>query len=170
MIGTLTVQALRAAGGASRIFVADPDESRLAMAGASGAHTLIHAGRQNTAEAVLASVPGGVDHVFEAVGSGDTVGTAVASVRKGGTVTLIGNISARVYLPLQAVVTRQIRLQGSAASAGEYPHAIQLLAQGKIDVEPLISAVAPLSEGARYFERLHSREANLMKIVLTPTA
>ena len=169
MIGTLIVQALRAAG-ASVILAADPDESRLAMAGVSGAHTVIHAGRQPTAQAVLASAPGGVDHVFEAVGGGETTATAVAAVRKGGTVTLVGNIAARVDLPLQAVVTRQIRLQGSAASAGEYPRAIQLLAEGQIDVNPLISAVAPLAEGARYFERLHSREANLMKIVLIPNA
>lgn len=169
MIGTLTVQALRVAG-ARTILAADPDTSRLAMAGRSGAHTLIEAGRQNTAQAVLATVPGGVDHVFEAVGAGDTVATAVASVRKGGTVTLVGNIAATVELPLQAVVTRQIRLQGSAASAGEYPRAIKLLATRQIDVDPLISAVAPLGEGARYFERLHSREANLMKIVLTPNA
>jgi len=66
------------------------------------------------------------------------------------------------------VVTRQIRLQGSAASAGEYPRAIELLASKQIDVRPLISAVEPLSKGAEAFERLHSREPNLIKIILTP--
>jgi L-iditol 2-dehydrogenase len=164
MIGTLVVQALRVAG-ASHIFAADPDATRLAMAVNSGAHTLINTGEQDAAQAVP---PGGVDHVFEAVGIGATVATAVAAVRKGGTVTLVGNIAPRVELPLQAVVTRQIRLQGSAASAGEYPQAIELLASRQIDVSSLISAVAPLSEGARSFERLYHREPNLMKIVLTP--
>ncbi len=159
MIGTLVVQALRVAGAGS-ITVADPDESRLALARASGAHTLLQSAQE--------AAPGSMDHVFEAVGAGETVAAAVSAVRKGGTVTLVGNIAATVPLPLQQVVTRQIRLQGSAASAGEYGRAIELLASGQIDVVPLISAVAPLSQGAEFFKRLHAREPNLMKVVLTP--
>ncbi len=156
MIGTLIVQALRVAG-AARITAVDPDATRLAMAEQSGAHTLLTRSERT-----------GFDHVFEAVGIAETLASAVHAVRKGGTVTLVGNLAAQALLPLQAVVTRQIRLQGSAASAGEYPHAIDLLASGKIDVAPLISAVAPLREGAAYFRRLHARESNLMKVVLTP--
>jgi L-iditol 2-dehydrogenase len=83
-------------------------------------------------------------------------------------VTLVGNISPRIELPLQKVVSRQIRLQGSCASAGEYPEAMRLMANGKIKVAPLITAVAPLSDGPRWFERLHAREPNLMKVVLDP--
>src|SRR4029077_13124587 len=67
---------------------------------------------------------------------------------------------------LQKVVTRQIRLQGSCASAGEYPQAIALMASGAIRVKPLISAIAPLAEGPQWFERLYAREANLLKVVL----
>jgi L-iditol 2-dehydrogenase len=83
-------------------------------------------------------------------------------------VTLIGNISPTVEIPLQAVVSRQIRLQGSAASSGEYPECIEMLARGAVQVKPLITAVSPLEEGPRWFERLHSREPNLMKVILTP--
>ena len=97
----------------------------------------------------------GVDLAFEAVGRNETVAGAIDCTRKGGTVTLIGNIQPEVTLPLQKVVTRQIRLQGSCASSGEYPQAIELIASGKIKVGPLITAVAPLEEGPRWFERLH---------------
>ncbi len=65
------------------------------------------------------------------------------------------------------MVSRQIRLQGSAASAGEYPEAIELVASGKIKVKPLITAVAPLEDGPQWFKRLYAHEPNLMKIVLT---
>jgi len=85
-------------------------------------------------------------------------------------VTLIGNVSQEVTLPLQRVVTRQLRLQGTAASAGEYPQAIDLVTSGTIQVNPLITAVAPLEEGSQWFERLYAREPNLMKIVLVPHA
>jgi len=110
----------------------------------------------------------GVDHTYEAVGRNETVSAAIDCTRKGGTVTLIGNIQPEVTLPLQKVVTRQIRLQGSCASAGEYPQAIELIASGRMQVSPLITAVAPLEEGPRWFERLHAREPNLMKVILTP--
>ena len=93
---------------------------------------------------------------------------AIDCVRKGGTVSLVGNISPQITLPLQKVVSRQIRLQGSCASAGEYQQAIDLIANGKINVDLLITAVAPLSDGPAWFERLHAREPNLMKIVLDP--
>ena len=102
------------------------------------------------------------------MGRDETVTAAVDAVRKGGTVTLIGNITPQVTLPLQKVVSRQIRMQGSCASCGEYPQAIELVSNGTIRVDSLITAVAPLSDGAGWFERLHSREPNLMKIVLDP--
>jgi L-iditol 2-dehydrogenase len=59
-------------------------------------------------------------------------------------------------------------LQGSCASAGEYSQAMELIASGKIKVKPLITAVAPLEEGPRWFSRLQAREPNLMKVILTP--
>ena len=110
----------------------------------------------------------GVDLAIEAVGNTEPVNTAIDSVRKGGSVVLVGNISPEIKLPLQKVVSRQLRLQGSCASAGEYPKAIELMSAGAIKVKPLISAVAPLADGPQWFERLYAREPNLMKVVLTP--
>ena len=112
----------------------------------------------------------GVDVTVEAVGLNQTVTTAINATRKGGNVVLVGNVSPEVTLPLQTVVTRQIRLQGSCASAGEYPRAIELMSSGQINVKPLISAVAPLADGPQWFERLYGREPNLMKIVLQPNS
>jgi L-iditol 2-dehydrogenase len=167
MIGLLTLQALRAAG-CSAVFVTDVDASRLALARELGASEIIQAGDNVVSEVLRLTNGSGVDLAVEAVGLNATVRTAIDSVRKGGTVTLVGNVTPEVTLPLQKVVTRQIRLQGSCASAGEYPRAIELLSSGQIRVKPLISAIAPLEEGPRWFERLYAREANLMKVVLTP--
>ena len=111
---------------------------------------------------------GGADVAMECVGATEPIKTAVASVRKGGSVVLVGNISPAIELPLQQVVTGELTLLGTAASSGEYPRAIELLRQGAIDVRPLITAVAPLEEGPRMFERLYAREPGLMKVVLQP--
>ncbi len=168
MIGLLTLQALREAG-CSSILVSDVDDSRLALAKDLGATATINAKSTDTAAEVKRHTGGvGVDVALEAVGSTPTIKTAIESVRRGGTVTLIGNIAPTVEIPLQMVVSRQIRLQGTAASAGEYPQCIDMLARGRVNLKPLISMVAPLEEGAQWFERLHAREANLMKVILAP--
>ena len=168
MIGLLTLQAAKAAG-CAKVFVADVDASRLKMATEAGADEVVLASGEGMVAAVLRLTCGrGVDLVLEAVGRDETVTAAVDAVRKGGTVTLIGNITPSVTLPLQKVVSRQIRLQGSCASCGEYPQAIDLVSNGTIKVGALITAVAPLSDGARWFERLHAREAGLMKVVIDP--
>jgi L-iditol 2-dehydrogenase len=167
MIGLLTLQALRAAG-CSRVFVADLDQTRLKLAQDVGA-TAVLSSEADVVEQIMQLTGGvGVDLAIEAVGRNETVKASIESVCKGGTVVLVGNISPEVTLPLQKVVTRQIRLQGSCASSGEYPRAIELLASGAIQVKPFITAVAPLEDGPRWFERLYAREPNLMKVILSP--
>jgi L-iditol 2-dehydrogenase len=167
MIGLLTLQALRAAG-CSTIYVADLDSTRLKLAQEVGASAVLSSEKDVVGQVMQLTGGVGVDLVIEAVGRNETVKASIESVRKGGTVVLVGNISPEVTLPLQKVVTRQIRLQGSCASAGEYPRAIELLANGTIQVKPFITAVASLEEGPRWFERLYAREPNLMKVILTP--
>ena len=167
MIGLLILQALRATG-CSRVFVADIDDSRLKMATELGATAVLSAKTNLVPQITKLTNGTGVDVVLEAVGRNETVRAAIDCVRKGGTVTLVGNISPEVTLPLQKVVSRQIRLQGSCASAGEYPKAIEGLASGAIRVKPLITAVAPLDQGPAWFARLHAGEPNLLKVVLTP--
>src|SRR5271169_6604857 len=137
-IGLLLQQALRVAG-CARVFVADVDPTRLALSRDLGATAALSAS-SGLLEQILELTHGvGVDIAVEAVGKTDTISTAIDSVRKGGSVILVGNIAPQVTLPLQKVVTRQIRLQGSCASAGEYPRSIELMASGVINVKPLIT-------------------------------
>ena len=170
MIGLLTLQAAHALG-CAKVLIADIDETRLKLARDVEADaTLLGSGEKIVAEVMKQTEGRGVDITYEAVGRNETVATAIDCTRKGGTVTLIGNIRPEVTLPLQKVVSRQLRLQGSCASAGEYPQAIELIAAGKIKVGPLITAVAPLEDGPQWFSRLHAGEPNLMKVILSPGA
>lgn len=172
LIGLLLIQVLRAHSPATIIaFDTDPERRKAAIAvGATVAFAPPSAGGDAETRAAIRELTSGrgVDRAFEAVGATAPIATAVEAVRKGGSVTLIGNVSPRVELPLQAVVTRQIALFGSCATAGEYPLVLDLLAQGKIDPKSIISAVAPLSEGASWFSRLYAREKGLLKVVLEP--
>ncbi len=168
MIGLLTLQAAREAG-AGRVFVCDVDDTRLEMARSLGATETFNSKKQDAvAEIQKRTESRGADVALECVGITEAIHTAVESVRKGGAVTLVGNVAPKVELALQSVVSRQIRLQGSCASSGEYPACIAMMADGRIRVETLVSAVAPLEDGAAWFQRLYDREPGLLKVVLQP--
>jgi L-iditol 2-dehydrogenase len=168
MIGLLTIQSARNAG-CTRVIAVDPDEGRLKRALAAGATDAIDPKATNAVEAIRELTDGhGADVALECVGATEPIVTAIEGVRKGGAVTLVGNVTPKIELPLQSVVSRQIRLQGSCASNGEYPACIDLMSRGAIRVDTLISAVAPLEEGASWFDRLYRHEANLMKVILRP--
>lgn len=168
MIGLLVIQTLRAAG-CGRIIAVDLDQARLDLAVKLGADEGLRSDIVDVAAEVQRRTHGrGADVAFEVVGISPTLKLATAVLRKGGSLTLVGNLSAMAELPLQAVVTRELTLYGSCASQGEYPACLDLIARGKIDVESLMSAVAPLSDGAGWFDRLYSGEAGLLKVILTP--
>ena len=168
MIGLLTLQAVRLAG-AGKVLVLDVDDTRLEMARSLGSSKTINSRGGDVIPQILAETNGrGADAALECVGNAVTVKLAIDSVRKGGAVTLIGNVAPTVELGLQSVVTRQIRLQGSCASSGEYPACISLMSRGAIRVESLLSAVAPLEDGVSWFKRLYEREPGLLKVVLEP--
>ena len=168
MIGLCLVQVLRAAG-CSRVFAVDLEAEKLELARKLGADAVLDPQKTDVSKAVAEATEGrGADVAFEAVGITATVQTAIGAVRRGGTVTLVGNLSPLVEVPLQAVVTRQLRLQGSCSIAGEYPAALALIERGVVDVDAMRSAVAPLEEGAAWFDRLYKKERGLMKVILKP--
>lgn len=168
MIGLLVIQALRIKG-CGKIIAVDVDPTRLKLARELGADVGVYSGAGEAVSEIRSLTGGrGADLSFEVVGMTPTVKLAIESVRKGGGVCLVGNLSATVEMPLQMVVTRQLTLYGSCASAGEYPACLEMLQRGRVKVDPFISAVAPLSEGAQWFEKLYKKEAGLVKVILKP--
>lgn len=168
MIGLLVIQALKLAG-CGQVIAVDIDRNKLEMARALGADLGLQSDTEGLVETVFAHTGGrGADLAFEVVGITPTLKLAVMSLRKGGQLTLVGNISPLVELPLQSVVTRELTLNGSCASRGEYPACLDMIARGAIDVDALISAEVPLEEGAAWFERLYRGEPGLMKVILKP--
>ena len=168
MIGLFVIQVLRSKG-CGKIIAVDIETEKLKMAKKLGADYIFNQKTDNVKQEIIALTSNrGADCSFEVVGIDATVETAIESVRKGGTVTLIGNLSPFVRLPLQTVVTRQIRVQGSCAICGEYQAVLDMIARKQIDVNSLLSAEAPLSEGVVWFDRLYKKEPGLIKVVLIP--
>jgi len=168
LIGNLAIQLLRACV-SGKIIALDTEASRREIAKSFGADAAFDPMDDELGKKVRELTGGhGVDRVFEVVGSTAAVKTAVSIARKGGSITLVGNSSPSVEIPLQAVVSRQITLQGSCAICGEYEMVLDLMARKKVDVKAMISVTAPLSEGELWMNKLYHREGNLLKVVLLP--
>jgi L-iditol 2-dehydrogenase len=167
LIGLLLVQTLRRAG-CTRILAVDVAPEKLALAKKLGATTAVVSSPKALREILDWTDGRGADTVFEAVGITATVDLAVRSARKGGSVTLVGNVAPVVEFPLQACVTRELTVYGSCGSCGEYPACLEALAKGEIQAAPLLSAIAPLEEGPQWFQRLYRKEPGLFKVILQP--
>jgi L-iditol 2-dehydrogenase len=168
IIGLLVVQILRA-GDWRRIIVVDLEADKLKLAVKLGADIGLHPDSEEVISTVKNMTSNrGADAAFDAVGLDASLKTAMASLRKGGALTLIGNLSSSVSLPLQTTVTGEFTINGSCASRGEYPVCLEMIADGAINVDALISAAAPLAEGDRWFQRLYQKEKGLLKVILEP--
>jgi L-iditol 2-dehydrogenase len=168
MVGLLVIQALRVAG-CGKIIAVDIEQSKLDLAAQLGAGELLRTDLMDVPAEVLRLTDNrGADIALEVVGLADTIKTALLSLRKGGILTVVGNLAPIIEFPIQWLVTREVTVNGSCASCGEYPACLDMIADKTINIEALISQIAPLSEGAAWFERLYNKEPRLMKVVLEP--
>lgn len=170
MIGLLVIQTLRWAG-AKHVIAVDLADNRLALAKQLGATHAINSGSGDVAAEVAKLTDGlGADTAFEVVGIAPTLNLALGVLKRGGTCVLVGNLSPKTQdFPLQAVVTRELSVLGSCSSAGEYPLCLDLIAQGHINVKPMIETVAPLRDGAEWFSKLSAKDGGkYMKVILKP--
>ena len=167
MIGLFIIQLLKQAG--CTVIAVDILEEKLEMAKKAGADVILNTQSDDIpGEIRKYTCNRGADIAFEAVGISSTINLAISSLRKGGTLVLVGNLSPSIDFPLQKVVTGEITVKGSCAINGEYPAVLELISKGKIDVDSMISNVVPLIEGAKYFDKLYNKEPGLLKVILKP--
>jgi L-iditol 2-dehydrogenase len=167
-IGGFIVQLLQMAG-AFPIIAVDLNQANLERAGQMGANFLFRPEDDMLADQVISLTHyRGADLVIEAVGSSVTVNLGISLLRKGGRIVLVGNIAPKVDIPLQKIVTGELQLLGSCAIRGEYATVLELLEQGKINTDPFISAIVPLSDAAMWFQKLRNNRGGLNKVILVP--
>ncbi|MBR4831333.1 MAG: alcohol dehydrogenase catalytic domain-containing protein [Butyrivibrio sp.] len=154
--------------GASKIFVSDMDDDRLKVAKDLGADIVINPSKEDPKEVVLANTGGmGVDCAIEAVGIAPTVQQVMSVLRLNGKAVWIGNNRKMIEMNMQEVVTRELTIYGSFLYGyQEFKEVVDLLNQGKLNVQPLISKVVHLDEAITYFDKLKNHEDNLIKVVV----
>ncbi len=166
-IGMLLIQTLRAYGYGTIIAVKKSDTGTELIRELGADYCLT--GKDDVNQRVSEITNGeGVDVVYEAAGNEKTINLSIDICRRNGDIVLVGNTSPKITIPLQAIVTRQLNLHGSCASAGEYPACLEMIARDTVNVDKLIGHRVPLSEGPYWFEKLYSNPDDNLKVILNP--
>ena len=171
-VGLSAVMGARLAG-ARRVVVADISPSRLSLAADLGGTDLIDAGREDDLAAAVARVePEGVDHAFEVIGNPVTITQALACVRRGGAVTVVGlsRTGARAQVNALDLVLGEKRLQGSMHGSSrphlDYPRLFELNARGALPIGRLMSREYPLEEIATAFDDM--LDGRVARVLIRP--
>ena len=167
-IGLLTLQCARAAG-ARRVYVVEPVADRAALALELGADRVFNPVEEDVATA-LADATGGLgpDIVFECAGIAPTIQHAVDYVRRGGAVTIVGLANEDAVINPGSWISKAVRVVASVAySHQEFAIAADLIASGRIQVRPLHTHTAQLSDIAEAFSLLNE-DRRQIKVLVDP--
>ena len=164
-IGLLTLLSAKLAG-ASEVTVVDIAAAPLAFAKELGADSVVDVSAGDTELKSLAAERQ-FDVAFEISGTPAGLASAIASVRRGGTVVQVGNLpGGQIAAPANAVMSKELDLKGSFRFAQEFSTAVDLIVAGKVDVLRLVTAERPLSQAPEAF-RLALDRSQSVKVVLT---
>lgn len=152
-------------GGAREIVVTDLSTFPLKIAKSCGATRVINVREEPHALAGYAVVKGYFDLCFEASGSAVALQQALPAMMPQGTIVQLG-LGGEFALPINAIITREVRLLGSFRFHAEFAEAVDLLGSGMIDVKPLITAALPLEEAVMAFQLANQRDGALKVQIL----
>ncbi|MFJ4028825.1 NAD(P)-dependent alcohol dehydrogenase [Paenarthrobacter sp. NPDC089989] len=157
-IGIIAAQAARAFG-ATEIHITDIALDRLAFA--------LEHGATHALNALTDSVEGlDVDAFIDASGAPAAVRSGIKAVGPAGRVILVGLGADDVELPVSHFQNREIWLSGVFRYTNTWPLAIQLLADGKVDLDILVTGKFGLDEAEEALRA--GKEAGQLKAVVYP--
>ena len=167
-IGLLILQVARAAG-AGEVYITDIRESRLDAALKFGAAKAFNSSKCNPVEEILKLTNGiGVQCAFEAVGLEITLNQVLQVLKKGGGAVLVGLFENKnVALPANVFVQKEISLTGSQGYHWDFQRGIELIQQGKIDLEKMITHEFHLEQIQQGFETLLNPDKGAIKVVMS---
>lgn len=163
------------AAGARDVIVSEPRSSRREAAVEMGADAVVDPTEADPITFARERTGGGADVTVEAVGIGETLTQSIRSAAYGGTVAVLGVFVDEATIHPNDVMQTERNVIGSFAfrgghqrDRGEFPATLQLLADGRIDPEPMLSDIVSLSEVETAFERLLDPESDAVKVLIEP--
>jgi (R,R)-butanediol dehydrogenase/meso-butanediol dehydrogenase/diacetyl reductase len=163
-IGQLVARVARALG-AGKVYATEASKSRIELA-REVADEVVDVTAGNPVDRILELTHGrGADAVFECAGSVSAAQQSVAVARKGGTIVVVSICFDWVELPFTSIALKGLTLKGFVCwSPGEYASALNLIADGRVDVAPLVTCQMPLDDIVQAFEQAMRAEGGTILI------
>lgn len=153
------------AGGCSRVFISDFSAPKLEIAGRYPGIVPVNIGNQSLVDAIRAATDGwGADIVFEASGNPKAFANLFDVVRPGGAVVLVGLPVEPVDINVPAAISKEVRIETVFRYANIFDRALQLIASGKVDLNPLITGTYAFGDSIEAFERAASARPEDVKL------
>lgn len=168
-VGLMAVAAAKAYG-AGAIIVTDLEPIRLEAAKKLGATHVINIREQDPQNEIKSITSGrGVDAAWETAGNPAALQSALASLRRGGKLAIVG-LPAQNEIPLNVpfIADNEIDIYGVFRYANTYPKGIQFLASGIVDTKHLVTDKYSLEETQEAMERALNFKSEALKIIVYP--
>jgi threonine dehydrogenase-like Zn-dependent dehydrogenase len=165
VIGLNAVQVLRSMG-VSRIIASGHRQSRLAAARRCGAEPVVDATKEDVLEVVKEATSGlGTDIIVECAGQQETFNQAVAAAVGGGKIMLVGVYEEPFSWDPMPVISKNLNLIGCLG--GNFPSAIELIKNAKVNVGRFITHTFPLESAGEAF-RVQLEDQSAIKVMIRP--
>lgn len=154
--GTIGIMVALAAlaGGCSKVIVTDISAEKLAIAAQYDGVVPVNVTEETLWDAVVRETGDwGADIVFEASGAPQVFNDAVRATRPGGCIVLVGLPPKDVSFDVNAAVVREVRIETVFRYANVFDRALELIASGKVDLNPLITETFSFEQSIEAFER-----------------
>lgn len=165
-IGLCVLLALRAAGNCT-IYATDLVEDRLDAARRLGARWAGNPRSTNVIAAVGELEPNGVDFVFECAGEQETLDQGVELLKPGGEMLILGIPEVgRVSFDIHALRRKEAWIGNVRRQNHCMAEAIDLIARGTVNLDPLVTHHFPLAETAAAFEMVAGYRDGVVKAIV----
>jgi L-idonate 5-dehydrogenase len=164
-IGALVIASARYAG-AMEIVATDLHDAALKKAVEMGASRVVNVSIEPglKTEEFLAD-KGYFDVAFECTGAAPVLRDVIPVMKPRGTIVQVG-VTGEVAIQNNVFVGKELRLVGTQRFHAEYPLAVSLIREGKINVKPIITATLPFEKAVEAFNLASDRKA-YMKVQLS---
>jgi len=165
-IGMLLDQVLRVSG--AQVIGIDTQVPRLDFVKKHGwAHNVLNSSHPDFPAQLTALTNVGVDSAFEVVGKEVTAELCIDIARRDGDIFLLGVFEHTAKLDLMKVVKKELNIFGSWTCAFSFPPAIALVAEGKVDLQSLITHRYTIDNVAQAFAEASIYSDNRVKTIIT---
>ncbi len=164
-IGLCMLAAARAMG-MRKIVVVASSSRRLEIAKEMGAYATVATAEQDLFAEMKRLHPEGTDVIIDCTGIEECIQNSLKLCKKGGVVALAGYGRGKIMnIRIDDIHINNLRVVGAGNNWNQHKKAITYLADGVVDLSPMVSEIMPLEDFERAIEMARKRPVGFVKAI-----